>query len=48
MGYEVIEFEIKKFIPKTEYEIVFDRNDIVSQRTVDPATIWKDYMQVCM
>lgn len=42
MGYKVIEFEISNFRPKSEYEIVFCREDVISQRVIDPAGIWFD------
>lgn len=42
MGYEVYEFEITGYRTVSEYEIVFTRDSIVSQRAVDYSTIWKE------
>lgn len=42
MGYGVWEFEITSCRVVSEYEIVFTRDCIISQRAVDYSTIWKE------
>ena len=41
MGYEVYEFEITLYREVSEYEIVFAREDIISQKVIDYREIWK-------
>lgn len=41
MGYKVWEFEITSCRVVSEYEIVFSRDSIVSQREIDYAEIWE-------
>lgn len=42
MGYQVWEFDITNCRVVSEYEIVFTRDSIVSQRVIDWADIWKE------
>ena len=42
MGYKVLEFEITRCRTVSEYEIVFTRDSIVSQREIDYSLIWED------
>lgn len=42
MGYQVWEFDITSCRVVSEYEIVFTRDSIVSQRVIDWAEIWKE------
>lgn len=41
MGYKVWEFEIKCCRVVSEYEIVFTRDNIISQREIDYTAIWE-------
>ena len=40
MGYEVWEFEIASYRQVSPYEIVFTREDIISQKIIDYKEIW--------
>ena len=42
MGYEVFEFDITGCRVVSEYEIVFTRDCIISQRAIDYSTIWEE------
>jgi len=42
MGYGVWEFEITSCRVVSEYEIIFTRDCIISQRAIDYSTIWKE------
>ena len=43
LGYNLYEFDIRACRTVSEFEIVFNRGDVLRQRLIDPATIWPDY-----
>lgn len=46
MGYKVVEFEVGKIRNKSEYEVVFRREDVLHQRIVKPQEIWPEIVQI--
>ena len=43
LGYKVYRFEVAKIRVVSEYEVVFVRDDILSQIAIDPAEIWEEF-----